>query len=160
MTTVYFICVRYLAGLDRARREHRRVVGHAAFRTRRNFLPTRISQRLCFSVLRRALESPFSTVSPSVLPEAPLITSASSPVTGSLSFVATDLAAVLVPAIVAPADEEPDEAPPARQLVNRDTSVVQGLGCDRQKLGREPEPWDDWLCRKPGSGPTAEGSSS
>ena len=128
MTTVYFICVRYLAGLDRARREHRRVLGHAAFRTRRNFLPTRISQRPCFSVLRRALESPFSTVLPSVLAEAPLIASARSPVTSSVGFLATDLAAVLVPAVVAPADEEPNEAPPARQLVNGDTSVVQGFG--------------------------------
>jgi hypothetical protein len=160
MTTVYFIYIRCPAGLDRARGEHRRVLGHTAFRTRRNFLPTRISQRPCFSVLRRALESPFSTVSLSVLAEAPLITSARSPVTGSVGFVATDLAAVLVPAVVAPADEEPVEAPPARQLVNRDTSVVQGFGCDRQKLGCEPEPWDDWLRRKPGSGPTAEGSSS
>jgi hypothetical protein len=51
MTTVYFICVRFAVGRDRARREHRRVSWRGPFSTRRNFLATHIRHRLCFRLL-------------------------------------------------------------------------------------------------------------
>jgi hypothetical protein len=53
MTTVYFICVRFAVGRDRARREHRRVSWRGPFSTRRNFLATHIRHRLCFRPLPR-----------------------------------------------------------------------------------------------------------
>jgi hypothetical protein len=154
MTTAYFICVRCAADLDHARREHRRVAGRGAFSPRRNFLPTCIRQRLHFRVLGRALPlAPLSTVLLAVLSEAPLITSARSAATGCAGLLATRGAAVVLPAIVWPADEEPHGAPPAHQLVDRNsTGVVQGSGCDRQKLGCGPEPCDDCRVGSPALG--------
>lgn len=124
----------------------------------RNFLPTCISQRVCFSLLGRAIESLRATVLLALLAEASLIASAGGAATGSPGLATAIVTAVVLSAIVAPADEECHEAPQARRLVD-ESARVQGSGAPARKLGCGPEPWDQYLCRTPGSGPTAEGSS-
>lgn len=129
--------MRPAVGHEAARRERHRVIRHLAFSTRRNFLPTYIRQRQCFSVLGRANEPSLATVTSAVVAEASLVASAGRAMIRGQPKHATPGAAVLLPAVVATTDEERHDAPEARQLVDCNDRV-QGSGCDRQKLGRNP----------------------
>jgi hypothetical protein len=141
MTTVYFICVCFAVDLGRARREHRRGVQRGAFSMRRNFLATCIRQRQCFGLLRDAVDALRPAVLLAIVAETPLVTSARGAVTGRSSVVAAGIAAVVVAAIVLPADDERHDTPQAGQLVNGNVGI-QGSGCNRQKLGRGLGAWD------------------
>ena len=133
MTTVYFICVCFAGDLGRARREHRRGVRRGAFSTQRNFLATHIRQRQCFGLLRGAVDALRPAVFLAIVAEAPLVASTRGAMTGRSSFVAAMVAAVVLPTIVPPADDERHDAPQAGQLVNGNVGV-QGSGAPPENL--------------------------
>jgi hypothetical protein len=142
MTTVYFICVHPALDLELADRERCQIIGRGAFSTRVNFLPTCIRQRHGFSILGRANAALLTAVLPPFFAETPLVARTGHAMTRRARELAACLAAVLLPSVVSSADRECDDAPAARQHVNRNARV-QGSGCDRQKFGREPGPWDE-----------------
>jgi hypothetical protein len=139
MTTVYFICVCPAVGHEVARRERHRVIRHRAFSTKRNFLPTYIRQRHNFGALGRTSDTLVATVLSALIAEASIVASAGRAMIRGRPELAARLATVLLPVVVGSAQEERHDAPAARQLVDSD-GRIQGSGCDRQKLGRRPEP--------------------
>jgi hypothetical protein len=142
MTTVYFICACPAVGHQDARRERHWVIRHRAFSTKRHFLPTYIRQRHSFGDLGRASETHetlLATVPSALIAEASIVTSAGRAMIRGAPELAARLATVLLPVVVGSAQEERHDAPTARQLVDNNGGV-QGSGCDRQKLGRSPEP--------------------
>jgi hypothetical protein len=132
MTTVYVICIRPAVGLGTARHERDRAFWRGPFSTRRNFFPTCIRQRHGFHELGR--ESSLAAVLSAGFAEASLVARAGDAVTGGRATLAADVAAVVLPVIVAAADVERHDAPEARQLVNGNARV-------RQALVRPPETW-------------------
>ena len=142
MTTVYSICVRFTVGDGRALREHRRADRRGAFSTARNFLATCIRYRHEFSVLGRTRESLLATVLLPFVAETPFVPRARYSMARCTAKPPTFVAAVSLPAIVPSADHEHLDAPAARQLVNGN-GRFQGSGCDRQKFGSSPGPWDE-----------------
>lgn len=102
-------------------------------------MPTYIRQRHSFGALGRVSETLFATVLSALIAEAAIVASAGrAMIRGGPELVAR-LATVLLPVVVGSAQEERHDAPAARQLVDSN-GRVQGSGCDRQKLGRSPEP--------------------
>ena len=141
-TTVYSICVHFTVGDGRTHRERRRADRRDAFSTRRNFLATCIRYRHEFSILGCTHASLFATVLLPLIAETPLVSRAGQPMTRGAPTLSALVAAVLLPPIVWSADRERLDAPAARQHVNRNVRV-QGSGCDRQKFGGSPRPWDE-----------------
>lgn len=142
MTTVYFICVHPALDLELADRERCQIIGRGAFSTRVNFLPTCIRQRHGFSILGRANAALLAAILPPFVAEAPLVARNGHSMTRCARELAARLAAVLLPSVVSSADRERVAAPAAREQVERNARV-QGSGCDRQKFGRGPGPWDE-----------------
>jgi len=143
MTTVYSICIRSAGGDELDDREHRGGVRREAFSTRGNFLDTCIRQRPWFCILGGATKkSLLATVSFSVIAETSFVACAGRAMARGPALFTAPVAAVLLPVIIRAADEEHVVAPAARQLENGN-SRVQGSGCDRQKFGGRPRPWDE-----------------
>jgi hypothetical protein len=151
MTAVYSICVRFTVDDGRAHHERRRADRRGAFSIERNFLATRIRYRHEFSVLGCTRESLLATVLLPFLAETPFVPCTGHPMTRCAATLPALVAAVPLPAIVPSADHEHLDAPAARQLVNRNARV-QGSGCDRQKFGSSPGPWDEWFVERPALG--------
>jgi hypothetical protein len=148
---VYSICVRFTGGDGRAHRERRRAVRRGAFSTRRNFLPTHIRDRGQCRGLGRAPESVLAAVVAPGLAEAPIVERARHAMTRRAPALAARVAAIPMAAVVPAADHEHADAPAAHQLVDGDAGV-QGSGCDRQKFGGSPSPWDEWFVERPALG--------
>jgi hypothetical protein len=115
-------------------------IRHRAFSTRRNFLPTYIRQRHSFGALGRTSETLLATVLSALIAEASIVAGAGRAMIRGAPELAARLATVLLPVVVGSAQEERHDAPEARQLVDSNGGRIQGSGCDRQKLGRRPEP--------------------
>jgi len=83
----------------------------SVFSTKRNFLATCIRQGHDFSILGRATASPLAAVVSALVAKASLVARAGRAMVGGVAVLPTGLAAVLVPAVVRPADEERRQAP-------------------------------------------------
>jgi hypothetical protein len=139
MTTVYFICVRPTVGHEITRHERHRVIRHRALSTKRNFFPTYIRQHHRFGALGCASETLLATVLSALIAEASFMASAGRAMIRGAPELAARRATVLLPVVIGAAQEERHDAPAASQLVDNN-GRVQGSGCDRQKVGRSPEP--------------------
>jgi len=82
-----------------------------AFSTKHKFLATCIRQGERFSILGRAFALALAAVVSTLVAKASLVARAGDAMVGSVAVFSTDLAAVLVPAVVRPADEERHQAP-------------------------------------------------
>jgi hypothetical protein len=154
--------MRPTVGEALAHDERRWAVRRRAFSTKRNFLPTCIRDRDEFSGLGRAKSSSFATVLLARVAETPVVPRASHAMTRRAPALSARITAVFLPAVVSPADHEGTDAPATRQLENWNGRLAQGSGCDRQKFGGNPSPWDEWFVERPALGlrPKARGCDS
>src|SRR6185436_3768404 len=113
--TVYVICIRSAVDLERARREHRRVVGRGPSGTWRNFLASHIRHRLCFHLLPRH-RGPLMLGMIAAALVAPLMPGIRQAPDRTLRELATLVAAVLLSTVVATTDVERPGAVAAAQL--------------------------------------------
>lgn len=116
---MYVICIRPAVDLSAARRERHRTFRRRPLSTRGTFLATVTSQRLSFHALTLRQRPLMRGMVLSALVAA-LVSSICSPMQRSLLELGAFRAAVDLPSVVRPADEERRQASPAAQLKNNE----------------------------------------